>query len=126
MRCVSCIGSIGNKLLKIISHSKPQKGNIEMEEKILAFDQYQRYRTLSNICLKIKSYNQINILKILEVGANSQKNLGRMLKEEVIYYTDIDVPKGMENDPYFFSADATSLVGIDDNSYDVVIAFRCF
>lgn len=126
MRCVSCIGSIGNKLLKIISHSKPQKGNIEMEEKILAFDQYQRYRTLSNICLKIKSYNQINILKILEVGANSQKNLGRMLKEEVIYYTDIDVPKGMENDPYFFSADATSLVGIDDNSYDVVIASDVF
>lgn len=91
----------------------------------VTFDQYQRYKTISVIAEKIKANEKIEKLKILEVGANAQKNLGKFLKDE-IFYTDISMPEGFENDENFFVADATNLVEVKDNEYDIVVASDVF
>ncbi len=92
----------------------------------VAFDQYQRYRTLSNICIEIKKHMRIEKLRILEVGANTQENLGKILVEDEIFYTDLALPEELKDNPKFFEADATNLVGIEDNTYDVVLASDVF
>lgn len=93
---------------------------------MIAYDQYQRYKTISTVVEKIKSEFGLEKVKILEVGANAQKNLGKFLNKDEIFYTDIQVPEGFENDDHFFVADATNLVGIEDASYDVIIAADVF
>lgn len=93
---------------------------------MISFDQYQRYKTISSVAEQIKTRFDISSLKIMEVGANAQKNLGKFLDKDEIFYTDIDTPDGFENDDHFFVADATNLVGISDNEYDVVVASDVF
>ncbi len=91
----------------------------------VTFDQYQRYKTISVIAEKIKANEKIEKLKILEVGANAQKNLGKFLEDE-IFYTDISMPEGFENDENFFVADATNLVEVKNDEYDIVVASDVF
>jgi hypothetical protein len=59
------------------------------------------------------------------VGANSYKTLGKFTSDE-IFYTDLQVPAGLENAPNFFATDATNLIEIKDNIYDVVVASDVF
>lgn len=92
----------------------------------LPFDQYQRYETFNRVVRKFKEVKNIASLKILEVGANSQKNLGKFLTEEEIYYTDLEVPEEFVNDIHFFAANACDMEEIDDDSYDIVIAGDVF
>ena len=91
-----------------------------------SFDQYQRYRTLGNIISKIQheNFNGEN-LRILEVGANAQRNLGKFVGAE-IFYTDIEMMDGFEGDDHFFVADATNLEGVDNGAYDIVVAADVF
>ena len=91
----------------------------------ITFDQYQRYKTISTIAKKIKENEKVEKIKILEVGANAQKNLGKFLEDE-IFYTDISMPEGFENEKNFFVADATNLVGVSDDEYDMVVASDVF
>ncbi len=87
----------------------------------MIFDQFQRYQTISRLLDEIRMKEKFCKLNILEVGANSQKTLGKFTSDD-IFYTDLQVPEGFENDPDFFVADATNLKEIEDNSYDVVVA----
>lgn len=93
---------------------------------MIAYDQYQRYKTISTVVEKIKAKFGLKKVKILEVGANAQKNLGKFLKDDEIFYTDLAVPEGFEEDDHFFVADATNLAGIKEESYDVIIASDVF
>lgn len=93
---------------------------------MIAYDQYQRYKTISTVVEKIKAKFGLKKVKILEVGANAQKNLGKFLTDDEIFYTDLEVPEGFEDDDHFFVADATNLVGIKEESYDVIIASDVF
>lgn len=93
---------------------------------IVPFDQYQRYQTLSDIVKRIKEHSGQTQLKVLEIGANEQRNLEKFLPDEDIYYSDITLPEHLLADPKFFIADATNLEGIEDNSFDVVVAGDVF
>lgn len=92
---------------------------------MISFDQYQRYATIGKIVDLIQQESETAQLKILEVGANSQKNLEKFVKAD-IYYTDIDEMDGFSNDDHFFIADATNLEGIEDDAFDIVIASDVF
>ena len=89
---------------------------------MISFDQYQRYATIGNIIKQIDKFRrEEKPLKILEVGANAQKNLEKFISNE-IYYTDLEVPSEFENDEHFFVADATNLINIKDDEFDIVVA----
>lgn len=92
----------------------------------LPFDQYQRYKTFDCILNKFKQEEGIKSLKILEVGANIQKNLGKFLVDDDIYYTDLEIPEELNGDSHFFSANACNMPEIDDNAYDIVVAGDVF
>ena len=88
----------------------------------LPYDQYQRYKTMSHIIEKLKKNLGLDSVKILEIGANEQKNLSKFLDKDIIYYTDIELPDSLKNDPFCFLADATNLNTINDQEFDIVIA----
>lgn len=90
------------------------------------FDHYQRYKTLSNIVEEIKEQYTLTSFKILEIGANVQRNLEKFLINDDIYYSDIELPQELQNNSHFFIADATNLVGISDDEYDIVLAADVF
>lgn len=91
-----------------------------------SFDQYQRYRTLGDIISNIEQeYAKGRDFRILEVGANAQRNLEKFVQGE-IFYTDIEMMEGFEGDDHFFVADATNLEGIVDDAYDIVVAADVF
>ncbi len=89
---------------------------------VIPFDQYQRYYTISQVVNNLKEQWNISSFKILEIGANVQKNLEKFIVDDEIYYSDIELPQELQEDPQCFVADATNLMGIQDNSYDIVIA----
>lgn len=93
---------------------------------IVPFDQYQRYQTLSDVVKRIKEHTGKNQLKVLEIGANEQRNLEKFLPDEDIYFSDITLPEHLLADPKFFIADATNLEGIEDDQFDVVVAGDVF
>lgn len=93
---------------------------------VVPFDQYQRYQTLSDVVKRIKKHEGKDTLKVLEIGANEQRNLEKFLPDEDIYYSDIVLPEHLLADPKFFIADATDLVGIADDQFDVVVAGDVF
>lgn len=93
---------------------------------IVPFDQYQRYKTLSDLILQYKEKVGVKSFRILEIGANVQKNLEKFLPDEDIYYSDIELPEELVDDSHCFIADATNLVGIEDDTYDMVVASDVF
>jgi len=94
--------------------------------KNIAFDQYQRYKTIQLIVDKIKDCCEGEHLNILEIGANEHKNLEKFLPEANIRYSDMSLPESLIDDPQYFIADATNLKDISDDSYDIVIALDVF
>lgn len=116
---------------------------------IMFFDQYQRYHTTADLIRKMKtlvthsegepdgsiavsatdktgSGKTGNTMRILEVGANEHRDLGKELPEDDIYYTDLNLPESMQDDDHCFTADATDLKDVGDNAYDVCVALDVF
>ena len=86
------------------------------------FDQYQRYHTIAEILRRCKKMSGYEKVTILEVGANNNLNLEKEDKEDVIYYSDLEVPENRKYDNRYFAADATNLFELNDNSYDYCIS----
>ena len=88
----------------------------------IPFDQYQRYKTASDI---IENYRE-NRRKftILEVGANAHKNLEKFLPNDNIIYIDIDFPDETQ-DSHMIKGDATDMK-FEDNSFDIIVALDVY
>ena len=84
----------------------------------IAFDQYQRYETVSKLIELLRKDKQFHLL---ELGANEHKDLKMFFPNDQILFTDIKLTEKMENDKDFVRADGSDLQ-FDDNSYDFVIA----
>lgn len=86
----------------------------------VSFDQYQRYWNAASI---IRLFRTFQPLKILEVGANSHKNLSIFLPDEKILFLDKTIPDNA--DPDFVAGDATQLQFLN-NDFDFVIALDVY
>ena len=87
----------------------------------IAFDQYQRYQTISNVIEFYREENPNSIFSILEIGSNEHKDLKLFLPQDNILFTDITLTDVMKQDIEFKQADATNL-SFTDNSFDFVVA----
>lgn len=94
-----------------------------MEELTLniAFDQYQRYRTASDLIRFFRSSDQNTKFRILELGSNSHKDLGLFLPDDDIVYSDICLTEEMKADPQFQLIDGTQME-LPAESFDFVVA----
>jgi len=90
----------------------------------IAFDQYQRYKTIARI-IEFHRIGNAERFRVLELGSNEHKDLKLFLPKDQILFTDIDLTETMRNDPEFQQVDATSLP-FDDLSFDFVIAADVF
>ncbi len=97
-----------------------------MDKMTIAFDQYQRYKTIQLIVERAKQNLGAPSLRILEIGANEHKNLGRFLPEDDICYSDISLSGELLNDPQYIFADAMDMAGIEDAAFDLVVALDVF
>lgn len=88
----------------------------------MIFDQYQRYKTVQLIAKNLKEKYSIDRLSILELGANEQCNLEKMLPEELIQYSDITLSDEMINNGKFIVVDGRNMKQFEDNKYDMIIA----
>lgn len=88
----------------------------------MIFDQYQRYKTVQIIAETIKQQYQIHCLNILEIGANEQCNLEKVLPDENIIYSDIELPETLKNDSRFIVVDGRNMPQFEDGKYDIVVA----
>lgn len=91
---------------------------------IMFFDQYQRYHTAAEIIRTLSEGCASS--RILEVGANEHRDLGKELPDADIFYTDLHLPESMEGDDHCFTADATDLRGVEDGAYDFCVAMDVF
>lgn len=92
----------------------------------ISFDQFQRYKTAQLFLTQIKRLTGSDRLKILEVGANEQFNLEKMMPDEDISYVDIHVPEYLKQNDKYIEADACDLNGINDGEFDVVVGLDIF
>ena len=114
---------------------------------VMFFDQFQRYHTAAELIRRMDSASPgasqtpaglpednadtgvsktAPALRILEVGANEHRDLGKEMPDAEIWYTDLHLPESMEGDDHCFTADATDLNGVEDNAYDYTIAMDVF
>lgn len=89
----------------------------------IIFDQYQRYKNAQILINSIRKDNET--FRILEVGANSHKNLEKFLPDDDVTYLDISIPEELQNDPSYIQGDATAME-FESNSYDIVLALDVF
>lgn len=94
--------------------------------KVVQFDQYQRYQTAKIIVEEIKKNKKVERINILEIGANEHKNLEVFLPLDTIYYLDISLPEELLKDNQYILGDATNLINIKDEEYDLVIALDVY
>lgn len=87
----------------------------------VAFDQYQRYETISRIINYYRGQKSSKVFRILELGANEHKDMRLFLPDDEILFTDIVLTEAMKNDPDFQQADGTALP-FEDKSFDFVFA----
>jgi hypothetical protein len=90
------------------------------------FGQFQRYKTVQILIDKIIKYYNTQTLSILEIGANEQENLEKLVTDAEITYSDLSFPDTVKNDGKHIIADATDLKNIKDVQYDIVIALDVF
>lgn len=96
---------------------------------VMFFDQFQRYHTAAELIRMMENETASDNpapLRILEVGANEHRDLGKELLNAEIWYTDLHLPESMEGDDHCFMADATNLEGVEDDAYDYTIAMDVF
>lgn len=109
--------------------SVPAAADTAVDTTIMFFDQYQRYHTAAELIRKIQNRTEnrpLSGLSCLEVGANEHRDLGKELPDLEIFYTDLHLPESMKEDDHCFTADATDLKEVADNSYDFCIAMDVF
>ena len=98
-----------------------------VELPMMQFDHFQRYETVRRLIEKIRSLEDgTKTYKILEVGANEQKNLGKMLPKDSICYSDVSLPDRMLKDPECIVLDATNMPEVEDQQYDFLISLDVF
>ncbi len=83
----------------------------------LSFDQYQRYKIVSDIIRNIYKKGS----SILEVGASYQKQLNQFMPDYKIKYLDIEIPSEFRNDSDFILGDGTNM-DFENESFDIVIS----
>lgn len=88
----------------------------------MVFDQYQRYRMVQIIVEDVKKFSHIDSLNILEIGSNEQCNLEKVLPNEKIQYSDIELSDELKKDSRFTIVDGRSMPQFEDGKYDIVIA----
>lgn len=90
-----------------------------MERYRIAYDQFQRYETVS----KLVNFHRHNGKKfrILEIGANEHKDLSMFLPYDDILFSDIKLTDEMKMDPAFVQIDGTA-IPFADQAFDFVIA----
>ena len=91
----------------------------------VAFDQFQRYETISKIINYQRRKDCSETFRILELGANEHKDMKVFLPDDEILFTDIVLTESMQKDPDFLQADGTSLP-FEDASFDFVFAADVF
>ncbi len=67
----------------------------------IAFDQFQRYQTASNLVDFFRQNQSSKKFKILELGSNEYKDLGLFLPNDDILYTAVNLTSSMKADPSF-------------------------
>ena len=70
---------------------------------------------------KYKNEKKIDSLKVLEIGANSQKNLGKFLTNDEIFYSDLEIPEEFQGDDHFLKLNACDMQGVEDDYFDIVL-----
>lgn len=88
----------------------------------MIFDQYQRYKTVEIITNIVKEKIHKQKLTILEIGANEECNLEKMLPEDEIQYSDIILTEKMKNRERFIQLNGSNMPEIGDDQYDIVVA----
>ena len=91
----------------------------------VAFDQFQRYETISKIINYQRRKDCSETFRILELGANEHKDMKVFLPDDEILFTDIVLTESMQKDPDFLQVDGTSLP-FEDASFDFVFAADVF
>jgi arylsulfatase A-like enzyme/glycosyltransferase involved in cell wall biosynthesis len=86
------------------------------------FDQYQRYKLVSEIINKFRNYDEK--FRVLEVGADLGENLKKFLQNDEIYYMDREYPLGYEQKENFIVGDIlkTEL----NDKFDFVVAIDVY
>lgn len=87
----------------------------------IAFDQYQRYETVSRIINFFRKDKPEDVFKILEIGSNEHKDLKLFLPQDHILFSDIVLTEKMQNDSEFRQLDGTNLP-FEDAYFDFVVA----
>lgn len=88
----------------------------------ISFDQYQRYKVISDIINKFRTENKT--FKILDVGASFEENLKKFLPFDDIYYLDKDYPPEYKQRTNFIVGDITRLEL--DETYDFVVSIDTY
>jgi glycosyltransferase involved in cell wall biosynthesis len=94
-----------------------------VNEQIIQFDQYQRYKVTANAINELRIDNKP--FKILEVGSNVHNLLGKFLPNDKIIYLDLEITPDLKNNNEYIVGDATDLK-LDDNSFDIVVALDVY
>jgi glycosyltransferase involved in cell wall biosynthesis len=88
----------------------------------LPFDQYQRYKLVSDIINKFRSGEKK--FKILEVGAGFEENLKKFLPSDDIYYLDKEYPSEYSHKENFISGDILPMKFTE--KYDFVVTIDVY
>lgn len=92
----------------------------------MIFDQYQRYKTMEHIVQIVKNNSGKNKLTILEIGANEECNLEKVLPDEDIQYSDLFLSEEMRKNPKFITVNGADMKEFKDGQYDIIIASDVF
>lgn len=92
----------------------------------MAFDHFQRYKTVQIIVGKLKEQMGISQVSILEIGGNGQCNLEELLPGEKIQYSNLTVPADRIGDNRFIVLDGTDMPQVETNAYDIVVALDVY
>ncbi len=95
------------------------------DREYIAFDQYQRYRTIERLIDVCRQKTPQRIYRILELGSFENKLLRLFLPNDEITFTDVTLTDKMRADGEFQEADGTDL-HFPDGSYDFVVSADVF
>ncbi|NJD54184.1 MAG: glycosyltransferase [Candidatus Methanoperedens sp.] len=88
----------------------------------IPFDQYQRYKIISDIINKFRTDKEI--FKILDVGAGFENNLKKFLPYDEIFLLDKNYPKEYNQKSNYIIGDITK-IGLN-KSYDFIISIDAY
>lgn len=92
----------------------------------MIFDQYQRYKTVEVITDIVRRRIQKKSLTILEIGTNEERNLGKVLPDDEIQFSDLTLTEAMKADKQFIQLNGCDMPEISDGQFDIVVALDVF